>query len=109
MTMNKEANPSLANDECPDMPAPMLEHAGTKCKVNEISPSHCFKVVKHITREDLYKIPNHSRCECTICDDKGCRPCCGEKLSCGCATKCERCRHTPCDCKSHRRCSRCER
>jgi hypothetical protein len=102
---NEEANPALANEECPNVPSPMIEKVGTKCKVDHCMPSQCFKVIKHITREDLYKIPGENRHECTICDENGCRPCCGDKLSCGCAPKCAH----PCN-KCESRCEgRCAR
>ena len=89
-TMVKVNNePTMTEEcECLAMPTPMLEKVATKCSVHETHPNACIKVEKVVTTEDLYKIPGHAKRCCTITDENGTRPCCGEGLKCECKKEC---------------------
>ena len=90
-TMVKDSEPMMqesAECECLAMPTPMLEKVATKCSVVEKAPAHCFKVEKVVTTDEVYRIPSHSKHACTISDENGTRPCCGETIGCGCKKEC---------------------
>ena len=95
-----------AECECLAMPTPMLEKVATKCSVVEKAPAHCFKVEKIVTTDEVYRIPSHSKCACTITDENGSRPCCGESIGCPCKKECPK----TCEPKCHKtHCKRCNK